>query len=118
MNLEPLDFCHDGPFDLNDPKMGGWAAVEIMGHRSHLGFVREVTLFGAAMLEVAIPFHDKPGVQHRHVYGGSSVFSLTPMAKDYCVERAPRDWAVASLEAARSLDDGDDEPRDVDEEPQ
>src|SRR4051812_5951566 len=88
--------AEDVPFDLAEPKRGGYALIEIMGHRSHHGFVREVSLFGAPMVEVLVPFYDKPGVQFRHVYGGSSVFSLTPIPLASAKANAPRPWSVTT----------------------
>lgn len=113
------------PFDTRDPKLGGWALIEIMGHRSHHGFVREVQVFGATMCQVLVPFHDKPGVQSRHVYGGSAIFSLSPCSKAECIKYAPRNWSVSphpQLTGGAAIhdfshDDDDDDVEDGDFQP-
>jgi hypothetical protein len=83
-------FEQEHEFSQADAKRGGWAFIEIMGHRSHYGFVREVQIFGARMCEVLIPWHDKPGFQFSPIYGGSSIFSITPCSKARCITEAPR----------------------------
>jgi hypothetical protein len=96
------------PFDSCDPKRGGWALVEVMGHRSHHGFVREVQVFGVIMCEILVPFGDKPGVQSRHAYGGSAIFSLTPCSKAKCLEYAPRPWVGSERQLTAGADDDED----------
>jgi hypothetical protein len=57
-----------------------WAVVEIFGHRSHAGQVREEERFGAKMLRIDVPTPVDGGEPSwkTHWYGGASVFSLTP----------------------------------------
>jgi len=56
-----------------------YALVEIFGHRTHWGEVREVEAFGTKLLEVA---DGDTGKLHR--YGGASIFSLTNLtAEEY-----------------------------------
>lgn len=52
----------------------GWAIVELMGHRKLAGYVREVTIAGAAMLRLDIP-SEPPVTQY---YGASSLYCMTP----------------------------------------
>lgn len=80
------DFPHPDPIDLRDAKRGGWALLEIFGHRQHYGFVQETSLFGGAMVIVLEPYHDKPGISSEHVYGGAAVFSCKPLTKAACLE--------------------------------
>ena len=59
----------------------GWesAVVEIFGHRTHAGFIREEERFGAKMIRIDVPTNgdvDHP-VWETHWYGGASIFSLT-----------------------------------------
>jgi len=73
-----------------------WACVKIFGHRKHYGKIREVERFGTKMLRVDVPA--KLGAPllgedeqfETFMYGGSAIFSLTPMT-----EEAARKWADA-----------------------
>lgn len=89
------------PFDGSDPKRGGWAHLQIVGHLEYYGFVREVTLFGATMCEVLVPFVDKPGVQIRKTYGGQFIFGCHPASRAECLK-----WAPYDVPPARSLTAG------------
>ena len=53
-----------------------YALVEIFGHRSHYGEIREVEAFGAKLLEVMDVDTSKT-----HRYGGASIFSLTMLSQ-------------------------------------
>lgn len=59
----------------------GWecALVEIFGHRSHAGFIREEERYGTKMLRIDVPKNGDPErtVWETHWYGGASIFSLT-----------------------------------------
>lgn len=106
--------ANEEPFDPRAPVHGGWALVEIMGHRQHRGYVREVQLFGATMCHVLVPFHEGPGVQSAHVYGGSAIFAVTPCSKARCIEDAPRPYVQRDY--SRLLEEGRDQGPDKDEE--
>lgn len=74
-----------------------WALVEVMGHRSHWGRVREEERFGTKMLRVDVPNFEKTadlevvgdaesaGIQpaeptitwSTHYYSGAAIFSFT-----------------------------------------
>ena len=54
------------------PPVPDYALVEIFGHRTHYGEIREIEAFGAKLLEVT---DVDTGKTHR--YGGASIFSLT-----------------------------------------
>jgi hypothetical protein len=105
--------ANDQPFDPRAPARGGWALIEIMGHRQHRGYVREVQLFGATMCHVLVPFHEGPGVQFAHVYGGSAIFAVTPCSKKRCIEDAPRPFVQRDY--SRLLAEGDDDDQDDDD---
>lgn len=109
------------PFDSADPKRGGWAHLEIMGHREYYGFVREVNVFGVTMCEVLVPFEDKPGVQIRKAFGGSAIFSCSPTTREECKRWAPRGYSgparpqLTSGSVDDDIEDGDFEPGDGEE---
>lgn len=71
-----------------------WACVEIFGHRKHYGRVTEVEKFGTKMLRIDVPtvreapLLGQPETFETFIYGGGSIFSLTPMT-----EEASRKWA-------------------------
>lgn len=71
-----------------------WACVEIFGHRKHYGRIKEVERFGTKMLRVdvptatAAPLLGESETFETFMYGGSAIFSLTPMT-----EEAARKWA-------------------------
>lgn len=73
-----------------------WACVEIFGHRKHYGRIGEVERFGAKMLRVDVPVSAPAPLLgeaekfETFVYGGSAIFSLTPMTED-----AARKWATS-----------------------
>ena len=72
-----------------------WACVEIFGHRKHYGRISEVERFGTKMLRVdvptavAAPLLGETETFETFLYGGGSIFSLTPMT-----EEAARKWAA------------------------
>lgn len=78
--------------DLPTPDI--WACVEIFGHRKHYGRIKEVERFGTKMLRVDVPVVASAPLLgdverfETFLYGGSSIFSLTPMT-----EEAARGWA-------------------------
>ena len=54
-----------------------WAAVEVMGHRSHAGRIREEEKFGAKMLRIDVPIDGDPAKGwSTHLYAASALFSL------------------------------------------
>lgn len=73
----------------------GWesAIVEIFGHRSHAGFIREEERFGAKMLRIDVPKNgdvERP-IWETHWYGGSSIFSMT-LTDAASVFKANKPW--------------------------
>jgi hypothetical protein len=65
----------------------GWAMLELMGHRQRVGFVREVEMYGGKMLRIDIPTE---GGDVTEFYGGSSVYSMRPIAEDVARDAARR----------------------------
>jgi hypothetical protein len=95
------------------PEFEGWAIVELMGHRKLAGFVREVTIAGAAMLRLDIP-SDEPLTQY---YGASALYCLTPTTEDLAkkVAQASRPVPVSRYELPEpQRDDEDDDDVDID----
>lgn len=76
------------PAEALEPVEEIWALVEIFGHRRHYGRVTEVEKFGTKMLRVDVPL-EKDGAFATFLYGGGSVFGMTPMT-----EAAARKWAA------------------------
>lgn len=62
------------------PEGGLWAILELMGHRRIAGFVQQVEVFGAAMCRIDIPAAD--GKMTTQLYGGSSIYCLTPTTEE------------------------------------
>jgi len=56
-----------------------WAAVEIFGHRRHVGRTREEERFGTKMLRIDIPVKGDPAANgwETHYYGGTALFSYS-----------------------------------------
>lgn len=67
-----------------------WAMVEVFGHRSHVGRVREEERFGVKMLRIDVPVITEPRAApveaadampaiewSTHYYPGASIFSFT-----------------------------------------
>lgn len=60
----------------------GWAIVELMGHRRLAGHVTEEDHFGTAMLRLDIYDGDGPQPRLTQLYGGGSVYCVTPTTED------------------------------------
>lgn len=89
-----------------------WAVVEIMGHRQHAGQVREVSRFGAQLLEI-LEFGTGDAAPWRvHQYGGAAIFSITPCTESHARAAVDRSGAYArqrdSTPLLEVLDDDDD----------
>lgn len=81
----------------------GWAVLEIMGHRTVAGYVREVELFGTRMCQVEVP--EQPAVEassdgwspakpaipaFTQLFSGASIFSCIPCSEDVARAGAAR----------------------------
>lgn len=60
----------------------GWAILELMGHRRLGGYVREISMFGAAMCRIDVPKADGDGTVATQYYGGSSIYCCTPTTEE------------------------------------
>ncbi|WP_128292039.1 MULTISPECIES: hypothetical protein [Afifella] len=72
-----------------DTAYEGWAALELMGHRRRVGYVREVEAFGGKLLRIDIPVEGAEDVTE--FYGCTSLYALRPVS-----EEIARDYAKAS----------------------
>lgn len=73
--------------DNRDEPYEGWADVELMGHRSRVGHVREIRLAGKHFLEIrGLRKIDNEGtfelVEQLEIYAGTAIYSLTPIDED------------------------------------
>lgn len=89
-----------------------FAVVEIFGHRRLAGRVKEVEQFGTKMLRIDIPTDGDFGKGFTtQLYGGGSLFSVTPCTLEY-VEKINRPYQRPALLApepeVETEDDGDD----------
>lgn len=79
----------------------GWAILEVMGHRTRPGYVKQVEMFGGILLRIDIPVNETVTVTE--FYGCSSIYSLRP-----ATEELVRDTAKSSYSAdprpVRALD--------------
>ena len=62
-----------------DAPVETWAEVEVLGHRSHVGRVREETLAGVSFLRVDALRAD--GTFEAVLYGRQAIFSVTPRSE-------------------------------------
>jgi hypothetical protein len=87
----------------------GWAVLELMGHRRHVGYVQEAAMFDSTMLSIDVLSYDietEEFSQRRQYYGGSSVYCLTPVTEDEARAAVKPSWLPSNqLPAA-----GDTEP--------
>jgi hypothetical protein len=79
----------------------GFAIVELMGHRSRGGYVKDVEMFGGKLLRIDIPVNSETTVTE--FYGCSAIYALRP-----CTEAIVREHVKNSydgdLRPVRPLD--------------
>jgi hypothetical protein len=82
---------------------GGYAVLEIMGHRQIPGFVSEVEFAGVKMVRVQVPSLKRDGegkvvgldlehLQFEQRYGASAIFCLTPATEEQITRLLARQW--------------------------
>lgn len=76
---------------------GLWAYVEIMGHRSYSGFVREAQVGGTTLMRVDVPA-TKGSPAWTTYFGASAIFSMTPVT-----EEMARAWAERGTKPQPSI---------------
>lgn len=72
------------------PAFESWAVLEILGHRTRPGFVREVELAGAKMLRVDVPTVDG---EITEFYSMASVYSLRPCSEEIARREAQEGYS-------------------------
>ena len=101
-----------------------WAKVELMGHRTRVGKVSEVEMFGGKLMRIAAL--DDDGVEQPiEFYGASAMFCLTLTTEEAVmmavaehkrlreeIDQRHREWLNR-----RALAEAKDEPADDDPEP-
>lgn len=87
-----------------------WAVVEVMGHRRHVGRIREEERFGAKMIRVDVPIDGDPVAKgwRTHFYGGASLFGITPCTREAAL-KANKPYEPPARLALRSPDADDAE---------
>lgn len=65
----------------NDPPWTGHARVELLGHRSYLGRIREIDRYGSRLGEVA-PLNADGSYGEPIPFGGRSIYTITPVTLD------------------------------------
>ena len=71
-------------------KLETWAVLELMGHQRIAGFVREVSLGGAAMLRVDVPEIDAIPAFTKFVAPGA-LYAVTPCTEEVAMMVIKRD---------------------------
>ena len=61
---------------MADAAFEGWAILELMGHRTRHGYLREVEIAGGKMFRIDIPVTDTENVTE--FYGCAAVYSMRP----------------------------------------
>ncbi len=91
-----------------------WALVEIFGHRTHFGRVREIEIFGVKMLRVEVPrCAIVDGVLTAvgwgtTVYAGGAIFSLTETDETTVLQRNRWSYPTALAAPTGEAEDADD----------
>lgn len=93
----------------SQPPFETWARLEIMGHRTHYGLIREVEVFGTKMLRIDTVGEDAG----THVYGAQAIYGITVMTEEDCRKAVapyrPRLTHVPMQNVAAADADFDDE---------
>ncbi|MFC6792734.1 hypothetical protein ACFQE0_26140 [Methylobacterium komagatae] len=90
-----------------------WAIVEVMGHRRHVGRIREEERFGAKMIRVDVPIDGDPVAKgwRTHFYAGSALFSVSPCTREAALKtNKPYERPALLALPRREEDDADPIP--------
>lgn len=100
------------PITENAEESPKWAAVEIFGHRKHVGRITEVEQFGSKMLRIDVPKSDLPDAEFvSHFYGGASIFGIT-YVDEATARKLNRPYTSPYLAQLQSPDDDPFDPED------
>lgn len=104
---------------MADEPFEGWAILELMGHRSRPGYVKEVEMAGGKMLRIDIPIADGHVTEF---YGCSAVYSMRPASEEIVRDSVKRSYGAdprpvrpvdyRPQEQIAAADHPDDEPDD------
>lgn len=75
---------------MADTAFEGWAILELMGHRSRPGYVKEVEMAGGKMLRIDIPV--STGEHVTEFYGCSAIYSIRPATEEIVRETIKRSY--------------------------
>jgi hypothetical protein len=73
---------------MSEAAFEGWAVLELMGHRTRPGLVKEVEIGGGKMLRVDI--HGEEDVVVTEFYGTSAIYSIRPVSEEIARDAAKR----------------------------
>lgn len=76
---------------MADEAYEGWALLELMGHRTRPGYVKEVEMAGGKMIRVDIPAGDDTVTEF---YGVAAIYSLRPATEEIVRESAARSYGA------------------------
>lgn len=67
---------------------GDYAIVEVLGHRTYVGRITEVTRFGASLMSIEPLFNNQllPAV----LVGGGSIYQFTPCSAEVAYKQQPK----------------------------
>lgn len=91
--------------ETTNPPFEGWAILEILGHRTRPGYVKEVEMFGGKLIRVDIPVKD--GDVEGHVteyYGCPSIYSMRPATEEVVKQAAFREYGGIDPRPVKPLD--------------
>jgi len=95
-------------------EFGGWAIVELIGHRRLAGHVTEEVIAGAAFLRLDIPAEQGDGVTQ--FYSPSAVYCITPTTEEIAyaigVRSTPAPVSRFELEPPRRAEPVEDDGAD------
>ncbi|MDE2232543.1 MAG: hypothetical protein KGJ90_00225 [Patescibacteria group bacterium] len=87
----------DGTTPIDKSPNDIWARVEIFGHRSHTGKLREIEILGVKMLRIDVPIKQaapllkEEEIFETFIYGGAAIFSIIPMTEEAAREHAKKE---------------------------
>jgi hypothetical protein len=70
----------------------GWAILELMGHRTRPGYVKEVEIGGGKMFRIDIPVENAEHITE--FYGCAAVYSLRPASEEIVRDSIKRSYGA------------------------
>jgi hypothetical protein len=104
--------------ESQDQAYKGWAILELMGHRRLGGFIRQVEMYGSALLRIDVPAGEDE-VAATQLYSPGAIYCITPTTEAIARAVAARErpapvhpWELPAPEPARPLERDEDEYED------